>query len=133
MKAIRYKDGTLLMQGSQAHKLATEGKQKELDAHMKEVDARFRAAQGDQKWKLVVDHGHVRFLHKELPLWVTYYSVGGERGPFWQAYQAQYATYRDQKPWCCANQRIGAECVGFPTMQAAIDAAENWAKTQVRH
>lgn len=48
-KAIRYKDGTLLMPGSQAHKLATEGKQKELDTHMKEVDARFRAVTYGEK------------------------------------------------------------------------------------
>ena len=36
-----------LMPGSQAHKLATDGKTKELAAHMKDVDARHEALVGD--------------------------------------------------------------------------------------
>lgn len=49
MKAVRYKDGTLLMPGSHAHKLAIESKQKELDAHMKELTARYKAAIGERQ------------------------------------------------------------------------------------
>lgn len=45
-KPIRYKDGTLMMPGSDAHELATAGKTKELDKHMKELDATWRKHEG---------------------------------------------------------------------------------------
>lgn len=126
--SIRYKDGSLLAPGSLAHKLATEGKHKELYAHMKDVDARYAALVGDQNWRIVVEHGMARFLHKTKPLWVLRYPCGGQNGqPFWQAYRAEFVGGRtDEKPWCQPNRRIGAEHVGFPTMEAAMQAAERW-------
>lgn len=45
-KPIRYKDGTLMMPGSDAHELATAGKTKELDKHMKELDEKWRKMEG---------------------------------------------------------------------------------------
>lgn len=43
--AINYR-GVLLMPGSTAHRLHTEGKMKELEVHMRDVEARYHALVG---------------------------------------------------------------------------------------
>lgn len=44
-RSVHYK-GLLLMRGSVAHTLHSEGKFKELDAHLRDVEARYRALLG---------------------------------------------------------------------------------------
>ncbi len=45
-KAVRYKDGTLMMPGSEALKLHEEGKHEELAKHMKKLDKTWRDMEG---------------------------------------------------------------------------------------
>lgn len=45
-KAVRYKDGTLMMPGSEALKLYEDGKHTELEKHMRKLDETWRSMEG---------------------------------------------------------------------------------------
>jgi hypothetical protein len=58
-KAIRYKDGTWMQDGTTGHELATAKKTKELDKHMDDLDKIWRKAEGRVPAKELDERGQM--------------------------------------------------------------------------
>lgn len=64
-QAIRYKDGTWMQDGTTGHLLATTGKTKELEKHMKELDDKWRKMEGRKPVSELTDRE--KMLEGRLP------------------------------------------------------------------
>lgn len=62
--------------------------------------------------------------HKTNPVWIVFYeAVEGVRAAYYQAYRAVRPVPAGRAPWSVDNRRIGNENHGFPTLEAAMEAA----------
>lgn len=65
------------------------------------------------------------WLHKDKPVWIVFYAaVEGVRLAYYQAYRAVEPVKKGRDPWSVDNRRIGDPNHGFPTLEAAMQAAE---------
>lgn len=64
------------------------------------------------------------WLNKLKPVWIVFYpAVEGVRAGFYQAYRAVRPVPAGRDPWSVDNRRIGHADHGFPTLEAAMEAA----------
>lgn len=64
------------------------------------------------------------WVHKTKAVWIVFYeAVKGVRLAYYQAYRAVVKVPAGREPWTVDNRRIGDANHGFPTLEAAMEAA----------
>lgn len=65
------------------------------------------------------------WMHKTKAVWIVFYeAVEGVRLAYYQAYRAVNPVPAGREPWTVDNRRIGDANHGFPTLEAAMQAAQ---------
>ncbi len=64
------------------------------------------------------------WMHKTKAVWIVFYeAVEGVRLAYYQAYRAVNPVPTGRAPWSVDNRRIGPADHGFPSLEAAMEAA----------
>lgn len=64
------------------------------------------------------------WVYKNGAVWVRYFDATSVRPGHWQAYRVVEKRTERRLPWGHKNARIGPEGVGYPSIDAAMNAAE---------
>jgi hypothetical protein len=65
------------------------------------------------------------WLHKSKPVWIRFYAaVDGVRFAYYQAYRSVERVPSGRAPWSVDNRRLGHPDHGYPTLESAMQAAE---------
>ena len=75
-------------------------------------------------WRLHNDPHYPAWVYRDGQAWVRHFEAAPARPEHWQAYRMTEKPKSGRAPWGHQNARIGVDGVGYPTLQAAIEAAE---------